>query len=141
MEDKTRELLYMIKRLGGPPGSYADAETAIDRIFALRNEVSTTPGPDDLRINLLFDLPGPLIPVDYEGIRTGSFWPSDQILQIQVAVPEGLASNEIRRYLTGVLLEAVHLARAYVKRRRLQLSVDAFEHAARKLTAKLEIDR
>ena len=136
-EDEATQLLYVSAFLGGQRGSYAEAEAAVDELFRLKEEVCPPPGTGDLRIQLIFDIPGPMVPVDYEGVRTGRFSGAKQMLVVQVAVPEGLTGSEMRRYLREALGEMVALAKAYVKRRKLPLSTEALERAVGELIARL----
>ena len=136
-KENPTQLLYVSAFLGGQRGSYTEAEAAVDELFRLKEEVCPPPGTADLKIQLIFDIPGPMVPVDYEGVRTGRFSGAKQMLVVQVAVPEGLTGSEIRRYLREALGEMVELAKAYVKRRKLPLSTEALERAVGELIARL----
>ena len=125
------------ERLGGPRGSYPEAEAAADAVFWLTERLRPLAGPDDLRINLVFDIPGPILPVDYEGVRTGTFSRAKRMLQVQAAVPDELTAADMPGYLSAVLSEMVDAAKGYVKRRKLPLSTEALERAVSKLIARL----
>ena len=136
-EDGSPKLLYISERLGGWRGAKGDVEAALDELFRLRDEACPPLGSEDLRVDLVFDVPGPILPVDYEGVRTGRFSMVEHMLQIQVAVPDEITGPDMPRYLSEVLTQMLELAKAYVKRRKLPLSTEALERAISELIARL----
>lgn len=122
---------------GGVPAEYPEARALIDEFRRMTREVSLSPGQEDLRITFVFLVPGQLDAPDFEGVRTSSFFRSERAKQIQVAVPSGLDSSHMKRWLAGTLVEAIDLIRRRVKRRYAPLSTEAAEQAIAELASKL----
>lgn len=127
----------MSEFLGGPEGSYPEAEAVSDELFRMKEELCPPPGPADLRIQLVLDIPGPLWAVDYEGVRKGSFSSTKRMMAMTVAIPPELSIPEIRKYLGDALAETIDLAKSYVKRRKVALSTGALERAINELIVRL----
>ena len=136
-DERPPELLYVGMRIGGGVFEKPDVEAAIDELTRVKHDLPR-PGPDDLRIDLVFDIPGSILPVDYEGVRTGRFSMVKRMLQIQVAVPDEITGPDMPHYLTEVLTQMVDAAKGYVKRRKLPLSTEALERAVGELIARLQ---
>ena len=131
-------LLYIGMRIGGEGIENEHVVAAIRELRQRLDEVEQTPDLADLSIDLVFDVPGPILPVDYEGVRTGRFSIIERMLQIQVAVPDEITGPDMPHYLTEVLTQMVDAAKGYVKRRKLPLSTDALERATSELITRLQ---
>lgn len=59
----------------------AAKELQRDAILARANVSSS------INVEVVFQIPGNILAPDYEGIRTGTYWRSESLLQIQVALP------------------------------------------------------
>lgn len=83
-------------------------------VIALREGVSSP-----LNVNVVFHVEGRLLPpVEFEGVRTGTFRRKTMDLMVQAAVaPEPVADR--RAVLTGLLRDAVAEAEAFAKRRKI----------------------
>ena len=138
-DEKPPELVYVGMRLGGGvlEKPYVEIERAIGELRRTKHELQA-PGPEDLRIDLVFDVPGSLWRPRYEGVRTGRFSMVERMLQIQVAVPDEITGPDMPHYLTEVLTQMVDAAKGYVKRRKLPLSTEALERAVGELIARLQ---
>ena len=81
------------------------------RVKLLRDGVDTP-----LKVNVVYDVPGEVVSLDYEGIRTGRFSKRDSLLMVQVALPEHFPPDADER-LIGDLSRAVDVAEAFAQRR------------------------
>jgi hypothetical protein len=137
-ENEPVNLVSISMRTGGESRENEAIVAAIKDLWRRLDEVSSAPHEADLRVVLMFDIPGPRLPVDYEGVRTGSFFRSKDALEVQAAVPDELTAADMPGYLSAVLSEMVDAAKAYAKRRKLPLSTEALERAVGELIARLQ---
>ena len=82
---------------------------------------------DGLRVNLVFDIPGPIFQPDCEGLVAARFDRKARHLLITAAVPADLTASGVNRYLVQVLSGVVEQARAVVLERRLALAATNLE--------------
>ncbi|MEU4446910.1 hypothetical protein AB0K14_19590 [Actinosynnema sp. NPDC050801] len=68
-------------------------------------------------VNVIFDVPGPVVGIDYTGIRTGAWSAKERSQIVQVAVPV-MAADELRDFVARALVAAVDLAAATMAKRR-----------------------
>ena len=72
-----------------------------------------------LNVNVVFHFDGHLLPpVNFEGVRTGTFRRGTMHLMVQAAVPTEMVGNK-RAILLGLLRAAVSEAEAYARRREI----------------------
>jgi len=136
--DRPPKLLYISDRIGGESRDNSDVMAAIDALFRMVDEACPPPGPEDLRIDLTFDVSGPLFAFDYEGVRTGRFVPTKRLLVVQAAVPIDLKAQEAPQFFQEVLSRTVDLARQFVEPRKLSVSTNAVEQAVSALIERLK---
>jgi hypothetical protein len=78
----------------------------------------TTP----LRVNVIYQVRGNLVQPDFEGVRTGYYGKRQNCLIVQAAVPED-APEDPYALLWKLLIQAVHAAEEWAKRRKLASSL------------------
>ncbi len=137
-DDRPPKLVYFSMRVGGDSRDNRRMREAIRHLGNLSDELLALPKSDDLRVDLTFDIPGPYTSPDYDGIRTGSFFRKDHLLVVQVSVPAGIAAADISSYLMNTLSQTVEPVQDFAKRRKLALSVEAFERAIHRLVPRVE---
>ena len=77
--------------------------------------------PNAIDINIVFHVPGSVVKPDYSGIRTGRFSVKEKTLMIQVSVPENVMdSPELDSFFQKSMIEAIHLAKGYFEKKKLQ---------------------
>ncbi|WP_367129286.1 hypothetical protein [Saccharothrix sp. HUAS TT1] len=88
-------------------------------VAVTRQEDSYAIGDAELEasVNVMFDVPGPVVGIDYTGIRTGSWSAKERSQIVQVAVPV-MAADELRDFVARALVAAVDLAVATMAKRR-----------------------
>jgi hypothetical protein len=120
-------VLYVGERWGGPMEDSPDLSRAMSAFYRMVDEERPPAGPDDLSIDLVFDVSGPILQWDYQGIRTGRLSRKRRLLQIQVAVPDKLEKEEIWPFLEDALEKVYALAKEYHDDHRLGYSLDALK--------------
>lgn len=97
------------------------------RIADLRERVNTASDgiSSSLRINVVFQIPGDLLQPDFEGMRTGSFRSSDNLLLVQVALPEAPPNDA--DFLVGLMEAVPELVSKWAARRRLEADLAPLE--------------
>jgi hypothetical protein len=65
-----------------------------------------------LRVNVVLQIPGRFIGVDFQGARTSKFSKKSMHLMIQVALPEAPPENP-QQYLQARMIEAIDLAESW----------------------------
>ena len=81
-----------------------------------------------LRINMQLQVPGPFLQPDFQGARWGRFSSKDNLLVVQVALPERPPPN-VREYLLGRVLEGLDQAEAWARKRRRPLELSSMREA------------
>jgi hypothetical protein len=81
------------------------------RVAAARNGVDSP-----LRVNVVYQVPGELIPVKFDGVRTGRYAPADRHLLVQAALPEELP-DEPEAYLITLLQQAIDAAAQFARKK------------------------
>ncbi|HVF06498.1 MAG TPA: hypothetical protein VNA20_16775 [Frankiaceae bacterium] len=72
----------------------------------------------DLRVNVVYQVPGDLLAPDFAGVRTGRYSKKDRALIVQVALPE-TAPEDVDADVHGRLLDAVAEAESWARKRRV----------------------
>jgi hypothetical protein len=99
---------------GGPEaGAWNESLSELSqRVRALREGVDS-----QLKVNVVFWVPGSVVSPDFDGIRTGSFRRRDSLLMVQVALPTE-PPDDAALYLRTTMAAAVDAADAWNVRRR-----------------------
>jgi hypothetical protein len=124
---------------GGEPRNLALRRT-VARLLEIRDGLnppaSESPGRE-LRVNVIYNVPGDIWPVRFTGIEKGAFSSRRRLLAVQVAVPGDLRSDDVTSYVSDTLRQAVAIAEAEAERRNLSAN------AARALAeaSLVELDR
>ncbi len=71
-----------------------------------------------LRVNVVFQIPGEVLDVDFSGVRTGRYSSKDKHLLVQAATPAE-PPDDPRPLLLGLLADAVSAATEFARRRGL----------------------
>ena len=120
-------------RTGGDSKTNAALVERLKRMANIAGRVSAE-HPSDVGLELVFDVPGPLVSPPYSGVRTGTFWPDKRKLQVQIATPEGFASQAAQEeFLEKSVDEAVKAAARFLKRKNLTFNLPQLESAAKAL--------
>jgi|SRR3989344_2493991 len=102
---------------GGPEVSYSKIAKAIDRLMVVPDELASYPIPSEsARLNVVFHVPGSLLKPEFVGARTGSLSRKENIMMVQIAVPENLItfvlpSPKLKQFLFESTREAVRIAK------------------------------
>jgi hypothetical protein len=80
-----------------------------------------------LRVNLVFNDPGPFFRTDFEGVVISRYRRKDSHLLALAAVPIEVSEEQVSDYLVGVLQNLMDMIRQYVKRRKIADSLDCLE--------------
>jgi hypothetical protein len=92
---------------------WGDAAMELARhVKALRQGVQSP-----LNVNVVFQVPGEVVPVDFSGVRTGRYSPKDRLLLVQAAVPSDESTSDTRPVLLSLLQAAIEEAEAFAQRR------------------------
>ena len=113
---------------GGPDAEHSRFD-AIERTIArlvigTRDESPIAIGGS---VDLVFHVPGSITKPDYEGIRTGRFSRKDEMIQIQVSVPEEVVNSEDPApFIFASMREAVEMAHPAFKSTGIAFSVPEY---------------
>jgi hypothetical protein len=72
-----------------------------------------------LNVNVVFQVPGEVVSVDFSGVRTGRYSPKERLLLVQAAVPTDEPTSDSRLVLLSLLQAAIEEAEAFARRRAL----------------------
>jgi hypothetical protein len=122
--------------IGGPSLEMDYVINAVERISRLAAKVrDPLHDGQTLALDVVFDIPGPIVVPPYKGLRTGRFSRDQRKLQIQVAVPEDLKREATEVFLDGVLRQSVELAQRSLQRRKLDWSVEPLRSTVEEIIA------
>lgn len=132
--------LYISSVVGGD--AREDVLQAIRRIagLVLQDDQSTgEPTVGEAAVDVAFHVPGSLSRLDWEGMRTGSWFKSDRVLVVQVAVPETLSTDPavVSAFVGDSVRSAVGLARDALAKRKVDLTLDRAASLADRAAAAL----
>jgi hypothetical protein len=71
-----------------------------------------------LRVNVVYQVPGEVVPVNFSGVRTGRYDPRERLLLVQAALPSVMAPNA-DEVLLGLLDSAINEAERFAQRKGL----------------------
>jgi hypothetical protein len=92
--------------------AWRDAIRAVtDQVIEARTGVESS-----LNVNVVFQVPGNIITPDFSGVRTGRFSKEDNLLMVQVALPEEVPPDA-ERYLIDAVHEALDEAERWANKR------------------------
>lgn len=125
--------------MGGPEvdNGIGEAIRRMSRITRVLDEASDVPSSEGT-VDVVYHVPGSLVRPDYEGVRTGRWDKRDQMLQVQVAVPESMRSDddELAEFLKRTLLEAVEAAEQHLAKKAPGLSLERAKAVATEAAAR-----
>jgi hypothetical protein len=97
--------------------------------------------PVPFDINIVFHVPGSIVKPDYSGIRTGRFSAKQRKLMILVSVPDNLMdSPELESYFHKSMIEAVHLAKGFFGKKKIQFNETEYLRIIQEMKGRLEKD-
>ena len=99
---------------------------------ALSDEPAVQQTPVAVRLNVVYVVDGRILPNEFDGVRTGSFFKARQVLAVQAAVPR-LPTDDPRSTLLDLLDDVIEEAARHAVRRRLPETFDAARLLARRL--------
>jgi hypothetical protein len=76
---------------------------------------------DGLRINIVFQLPGPISRPDFQGVYPARYAPKTNHLLVNAAVPESLQLDQVRGYFVQALRETRAAAEDYLQKRKINV--------------------
>jgi hypothetical protein len=94
--------------------AWREAVMALSRRVAAARDGVDSP----LRVNVVYQVPGEVVPVTFEGVRTGRYAAGDRHLLVQAALPEQ-APDEPEALLIRLLHQAVDAAAAFARKKGL----------------------
>jgi len=115
--------LYIGSVIGGTSPRNAPIVAAIDSLSKRARQISKTHARE-LSLDVVFHVAGPLLPVGFEGIRTGRFSKEERLLQLQIATPEDFSSPEAAEaFALSSLRQGIEVAETYVAKKGLGLTL------------------
>lgn len=100
------------------------------RVKALRVHVESP-----LNVNVVYQVGGDVVPVDFSGVRTGRYSSADKLLLVQAAVPEAPEDNS-KATLINLLDAAILEAERFAQRKAItDQPLDALRALAARLRA------
>jgi hypothetical protein len=94
---------------------WGDAVMQLARRVKLAREGIDSP----IRVNVVYQVPGEVVPVKFSGVRTGRYSAVDRLLLIQVALPESPMPPDVEEILLKLLVAAIEEAERFAQRNRL----------------------
>jgi hypothetical protein len=117
-DDEPVSVLSIGAVIGGTspwPRAWRDATRRLGkRVRDLRDGVDAP-----VNLNVVFHVPGELLQLDWQGVRTGRWSKKHQLLMIQVTVPGGQPPEDIDRVVRVRLLDAIECAEEWAKRKQI----------------------
>jgi hypothetical protein len=113
--------LFVGSVVGGSSSGNRLIRVALGRLARIVDAFPWESGADEIGVDAVFHITGPLMAPDYSGIRSGRFSKPDRLIAIQIAVPvalEELSEDEATRALSRLLVEATELAGITVAQRK-----------------------
>jgi hypothetical protein len=115
--------LYIGSVIGGTSTRNAPIVAAIDNLSKRARQISKT-HPSELSLDVVFHVAGPILPVGFEGVRTGRFSKKERLLQLQIATPEDFSSPEAAEaFALSALRKGIDVAESYVAKKGLGLTL------------------
>jgi len=79
----------------------------------------------ELNVNVVFQVPGNFLQPDFEGVRTGSYRKADNLLMVQVAIPEGGPGEDYFGWVVAAMRDAIAAAESWARRRKVASELPA----------------
>ena len=117
--------------------AFSERTSGVNDAWRIVNEVRKKAGPDDLCVNIVFDVPGRFSAPDYVGVRTGRFSKRSSSLLIMAAVPLPMTHEQEVEFAGNVLQRSKELAHEYVKKKKLALRTGALDQTIDAVLARL----
>jgi hypothetical protein len=126
--DRSAHALYVGSVVGGRGPENASTTKWISQLALwaddLQQDRKSKPA---IALDIAFHVPGPVLGIDWTGVRSGSYWAKDGILQVQASVPSTVVSDDqARGYFIEALPAILDCAERAIQRRRL--TADLAEH-------------
>jgi hypothetical protein len=116
LDATTRPVAELTRRLSNTVHAFEDAYTGSD------------PDPEaeaEAEVNVIFDVPGPVIAPDYTGVQTGVWSAKNRRQIVVVAVPVAdTPFDALPRFLADALVRAVAVAADAMAKRKTQYPLD-----------------
>lgn len=118
MDEATNEVPLSVGTVIG--GTSPSSRRWQDRIRNLSRRVCEARSgvESPINVNVVFHVPGHILGVDFQGVRTGRFSKKDSWLMVQVALPEE-PPEDVDAYLKLTLVEAIDEAERWSRKRKL----------------------
>lgn len=84
---------------------------------------STTPALD-----VVFHVPGSMLPINFEGLRTAKFSKNQKMLMIQVAVPKNIQGSDLESFILASLRRAAELAQPVFQKAKIVFDAERYLH-------------
>lgn len=111
--------------IGGPESAFFDK---VLREFMRHCESEGRLSGEPVEVNIVYHLPGTIMPPDYAGVRLAKFSQKKQILMVQAAVESDMASvrnrDEVLDYIIDVADEAIGLAKTKFDNERIDYDIN-----------------
>jgi hypothetical protein len=115
------ELLSLGLIGGGPaPGNELLSEAFMALMRWVRDNRGRYPNTG-LRINIVFQIPGPFLSPDFEGVFPARYARKTNHLLVNAAVPKGLALDQVREFFVQALTEVRTTTLEYLQRRKIEV--------------------
>ncbi|MGV8857604.1 hypothetical protein [Rhodoglobus sp.] len=100
-------------------GTSADSRAWGDAVMELARTVIEERAQVEsaLRVNLVFQVPGEVLPVDFSGVRTGRYSRNERLLLIQAAVPQSPVPLDPKEVLLPLIADSIELAEKFAQRK------------------------
>jgi hypothetical protein len=85
-----------------------------------------------ISVNIVFHIPGRLLQPDFQGVRTGTFSRTKQLLMVQVALDES-PPRDVEKYLALKIFEALDAAESWAIMKRFATNLSSLKSIATKL--------
>ncbi len=113
--------LYIGGIFGGPEAEGSEVFRTICALSQAKETAQTHfVKPTDGELDLVFHVPGSMLSVPFEGIRTGRLSKKERIMQVQMAVPEAaLKAPNLLAILTDLLRQAVKVGKQHLEKKQI----------------------
>lgn len=99
----------------------AEVRRFVDSIPGLK---TPAPAPLPMRVNVVFQIPGEVLALDFDGVRTGRYSKAKKLLLVQLAVPREVPL-EPQLLLKGRFIDALELAIEFARDRAISEDLPA----------------
>lgn len=102
-------------------GTSADARAWGDAVMELARQVKAERAgiESPLRVNVVFQVPGEVVPVKFSGVRTGRYSSAERLLLVQAGLPEAPLPPNAQEVLLQLLDAAIEEAGLFARKKGL----------------------